>query len=74
MPWQSELKTPDPKPWPLNPKPQPHTRSTKALNPFEPGQDFAKACADAQLGFVDNLPEKYPGLLQGVLGLSLRDL
>ncbi|CAE7635908.1 unnamed protein product [Symbiodinium microadriaticum] len=30
-------------------------------NPSASKEDFAKACADAQLGFVDNLPEKYPG-------------
>jgi len=28
-------------------------------NPSASKEDFAKACADAQLGFVDNLPEKY---------------
>jgi len=28
-------------------------------NPSASKEDFAKACADAQLGFVDNLPDKY---------------
>ena len=41
---------------------------------LEPGQDFAKACADAQLGFVDNLPEKCPALLHGILRASVRCL